>query len=97
MGILSTNDLKEKHGNRISFTLGRGLVAAVLFRKPGGTEPDSEFPSRISELCMRKGLLVVHTGRESVKIGPPLTIPDDALMEGVRVLGEAISELNERK
>ena len=45
---------------------------------------------------------LVHTyayppGRESVKIGPPLTIPDDALMEGARVLGEAISELNERK
>jgi len=91
------NDLKEKHGNRISFVLGQGLIAAVLFHKPGGTEPDSKFPSRVSELCMRKGLLVVHTGRESIKIGPPLTIPDDALMEGVEVLDEAISELNERK
>jgi 4-aminobutyrate aminotransferase-like enzyme len=41
---------------------------------------------------MQKGLLLVHTGRESIKIGPPLTIPDDALMEGLDVLDEAITE-----
>ena len=27
---------------------------------------------------MQKGLLVVHTGRESIKIGPPLTITENA-------------------
>ena len=42
---------------------------------------------------MQKGLLVVHTGRESIKIGPPLTISDEALLEGVAVLGEAIAEI----
>jgi 4-aminobutyrate aminotransferase-like enzyme len=41
---------------------------------------------------MQKGLLVVHTGRESIKIGPPLTINDNALLEGVDVLAEAIAE-----
>jgi 4-aminobutyrate aminotransferase-like enzyme len=42
---------------------------------------------------MQKGLLVVHTGRESIKIGPPLTITDEALLEGVDVLGESIAEV----
>ena len=41
---------------------------------------------------MQKGLLVVHTGRESIKIGPPLTIPDDALLEGLDVLAESVEE-----
>jgi len=41
---------------------------------------------------MRKGLLLVHTGRESIKIGPPLCIPDDALAEGIDVLGESLEE-----
>ena len=54
---------------------------------------DGPFTSRVAELCMQKGLLVVHTGRESIKIGPPLTITDEALLEGVSVLGEAISEV----
>ena len=41
---------------------------------------------------MQKGLLVVHTGRESIKIGPPLTIKDEALVEGLKVLEESIEE-----
>ena len=87
------NALKEKYSDRIAYVLGRGLIAAVLFCKPGGMESDAEFTSQVAELCMRKGLLVVHTGRESIKIGPPLTISDNALMEGVEVLDEAIAEV----
>ncbi len=66
---------------------GRGMIAAVHFA-------DGDLASRVAERCMEKGLLVVHTGRESIKIGPPLTIPDDALIEGVAVLGEAIEEVS---
>jgi 4-aminobutyrate aminotransferase-like enzyme len=42
---------------------------------------------------MQKGLLVVHTGRESIKIGPPLTISDEALLEGLKVLDESLHEV----
>ena len=42
---------------------------------------------------MQKGLLVIHTGRESIKLAPPLTISDEALIEGVSVLDESISEV----
>jgi len=79
--------------DRISGLLGKGLIAAILFRTPQSGEPDGQFASKVAELCMQKGLLVVHTGRESIKIGPPLTITDSALLEGVSVLGEAISEV----
>ena len=41
---------------------------------------------------MQKGLLVVHTGRESVKLAPPLTIKKEALIEGLMVFEEAIEE-----
>jgi 4-aminobutyrate aminotransferase-like enzyme len=87
------NRLKDKYPNRISHILGKGMVAAVLFIKPDGTGVDTEFPSLVSERAMQKGLLVVHTGRESIKIGPPLTISDEALQEGVQVLDECITEL----
>jgi 4-aminobutyrate aminotransferase-like enzyme len=87
------NALKKKYSDRITYVLGRGLIAAVLFCRSGGTEPDAEFTSQVAELCMRKGLLVVHTGRESIKIGPPLTISDYALLEGIEVLDEAIAEI----
>ena len=48
--------------------------------------------SQICEKAMRKGVLLVHTGKESIKIGPPLTIPEDALTEGLDVLDEVLKE-----
>jgi 4-aminobutyrate aminotransferase-like enzyme len=86
------NGLKEKYPERISYIFGEGLIAAILFKNPETGEPDALFSSRVAESCMQKGLLVVHTGRESIKIGPPLTISDDALLEGLDVLDEAITE-----
>ena len=83
----------QRFKQKISFP-GRGLIAAVLFRHPETGQADAPFTSRVAELCMQKGLLVVHTGRESIKIGPPLTITDAALLEGVHVLGEAIAEVD---
>jgi 4-aminobutyrate aminotransferase-like enzyme len=72
--------------------LGKGLLAAVVFADPRTGEPDKETPTVISELAMRKGLLVVHTGRESIKLGPPLTIPEAALREGIEVFRESVEE-----
>jgi 4-aminobutyrate aminotransferase-like enzyme len=37
--------------------------------------------------------LIVHTGRESIKIGPPLTITEDALIEGLEVLNISIEKV----
>jgi 4-aminobutyrate aminotransferase-like enzyme len=85
--------LQQCFPDRISAIFGKGLIAAVLFRTPESGAPDGSFTSRVAERCMQKGLLVVHTGRESIKIGPPLTIADGALVEGINVLGEAISEV----
>jgi 4-aminobutyrate aminotransferase-like enzyme len=85
--------LQARFPDRISHLLGRGLISAVLFKNPQTGGPDGPFTSKVAELCMQKGLLVVHTGRESIKIGPPLTITDEALLEGVDVLGESIAEV----
>lgn len=87
------HDLQLKFSDRIHRILGKGLIAAVLLRDPKTGEPDGAFTSKVAERCMQKGLLVVHTGRESIKIGPPLTITDAALLEGVEVLSEAITEI----
>lgn len=78
--------LAPKSAN-IKWIFGNGLIAALIVTS-------AEFASRVVERCYQKGVLVVHTGRESIKIGPPLVIPDDALLEGVSVLAEAIEEID---
>lgn len=87
------DDMKSRFHDRIKYVLGEGLIRAIHFRRPEDGGPDSSLPSRVAERCMQKGVLVVHTGRESIKLGPPLTITDEALLEGVSVISESISEL----
>ena len=85
--------IQERYHERIGWVLGRGLIAAILFTHPEDGAPDSQLATKVAERCMQKGLLVVHTGRESIKMGPPLVISDEALSEGVAVLDEAIGEV----
>jgi len=92
--LAGLNNLKRKFPDRIAHVFGKGLLAAVLFKDPKTGEPEGEFPSRVCERAMQKGLLLVHTGRESIKIAPPLTIPDSALKEGLSVLEKSIVELD---
>ncbi len=58
---------------------GRGMVAAIHLA-------DVESADRCVIDARIAGLLLVHTGRSTVKIGPPLTIPDDVLLEGLEIL-----------
>ena len=89
----SLEKIKSKYSHNISHVLGKGLIAAILFKDPSNDDPDGLTASKISEKCMQKGLLVVHTGRESIKLGPPLTISDEAMLEGLEVLEESIEEV----
>ena len=41
---------------------------------------------------MQTGLLVVHTGRESIKLAPPLVINEEELLEGVEAFSNAVEE-----
>ena len=85
--------IKMEFPDRVQRIICKGLIASIMFKDSVSGAPDSEIASKVSELCMQKGLLVVHTGRESIKLGPPLTISDSALIEGVSVLRESIFEV----
>ena len=64
---------------------GEGLIAAIIFKETKKKNIRFEL-KKIVEKCMSEGLLVVYTGRESIKIGPPLTITIGALKEGITIL-----------
>ena len=86
------NKLRNEFPKLISAIYGKGLIASIIFDKKFSKNINHHV-SQIAETCFQKGLLVVHTGRESIKIGPPLTIADDAIIEGVMVLRESILQL----
>ena len=85
-------NLKDKFPQQIDNFYGEGLIASILF-KDSDKFGKSEIASKVSEKCMQKGLLVVHTGRESIKLGPPLIIDDEAIFEAMLVIDESLTEV----
>lgn len=91
------NEIKEKSCGYIKYVTGEGLLAALIFYDPITNAPEKYLPSQICEKAMESGLLLVHTGRESIKLAPPLSIPYDALEEGLGVLESIIINLVQKQ
>ena len=65
---------------------GRGMMWAIY-------TGDAEITQKVIGKCAEKGLLLVSTHGPAIKIGPPLTIPDEAIHEGVQVIKESFEEI----
>ncbi len=86
-------NIRAEFPELISQINGIGLIAAIIFNLDSYRGYSAELVSMVAEKCMQKGLLVVHTGRESIKIGPPLIISESEILEGLSVLRESIAEI----
>jgi len=86
------NELKTSFPLVINNFYGEGLIASLIF-SDYENQSKSLLASKVSQKCMEKGLLVVHTGRESIKLGPPLVITDEAIIEAFQVIKESINEV----
>ena len=80
--------IKKKHPNLFN-VYGKGLIAAIIFNK--SQKNINKKLKLLVEKCMKDGLLLVYTGRESVKIGPPLTITKSAITEGTQIIEKNIN------
>ncbi len=86
----------SKYPERLGCLHAKGLVAGIQVVKSGTKDPDAQTAQQINEKCFHKGLLMfapVGIAGECIKIAPPLMISEDALNEGLEVLGEACDEI----
>jgi len=87
--------IQSRHPDVVGHFSCLGLVAGLQMTLPGKKEPNHELAHAVVERCFHKGLLFfapVGAWGQTVKIAPPLTITEEALHEGVAVLGEAVDE-----
>ena len=94
MGALQP--LQGKYAPHIGIIQGTGLVAAVQFTKPGTTEANADLAFEVTKRCIEKGLMLfapVGVGGCAIKLNPPLCIGEEAVLEGVSVLDEALGEV----
>lgn len=74
--------------------LGAGLVWAVWMSENPRYDPVAiEKADMVVELAAERGLLLLKTGAGTVKIGPPLMIERDTLLDGLQILQNCIEEV----
>ncbi len=93
--LAGLRSIQARHPAVIGHVSARGLVGGMQTVQRGKKEPDHDLAHRIIERCFQKGLLLfapVGAWGQTVKIAPPLTIPLEAMEEGLAVLAEATDE-----
>jgi len=76
----------------------RGLGAMVAFetvRERGGNEPDPEKTAAMTAKALELGLVILPCGfwGNTVRLLPPLTIPDEQLEEGLDIIERSLAEI----
>jgi len=77
--------ISRKHHEVIKEINCKGMLASLIFK-------DEELATKVCMECMYHGVLLVHTGIESVKLGPPLTITNQHLVTGLKILEGVIDD-----
>ena len=86
------NEIISKYDGYIGNCKGKGLVKALVITKKDSREIDPDLAHDIVRISIEKGLLFfapVGSG-STIKVCPPLIITEEALLEGLDVLDEAI-------
>lgn len=84
---------RERFPNRIGMMHGKGMIFGIFVTHESSDERDFGLTDRIVERAMEKGVFSIRTGLGTLKLGPPLSIPDDVLIEGLQVYEECFEEL----
>lgn len=86
-------ELQKKFPDRIASIHGMGLAFAAVVVKPQTKELDVELVDKVIERAFEKGVMSIRTMTGTIKVGPPLTISDEALSEAMDVIIESMDEI----
>ena len=85
-------ELRQKYAGYVKAVNGKGLAWSIYLTRPRSEEVDVELAYRVTDRCVRKGLFMFQTDRGTLKIVPPLCIEEEAFVEGMMVIEEALQE-----
>jgi L-lysine 6-transaminase len=78
--------LQEENPDRISNTRGRGLMCAFDLK-------DTETRDRFKKLAFENGMLILGSGRKSIRFHPTLSVGKEEVDQGVGILRRVLSSL----
>lgn len=78
-------ELERDFPTVVTLVTGRGLLAAVHFQ-------DKDLCDRVTERCIKNGVMLVRTRKGTIKLGPPLVIPKRDIDISCKVIRKCIEE-----
>ncbi len=82
--------LQERFPDHIDDFAGFGLLRGIHVRNPVTRKLCPEMARDWTWESVKHGVMLFQVNRASIKVCPPLVIEDDALIEGIRTLGDAL-------
>jgi len=81
---------------RIAEVRGRGAMIAIELVDAATNEPDAALTARVIAAAHAEGVILLGCGTYGnvIRFLPPLSIPDDLLIEGLQVVGEVLARQN---
>jgi 4-aminobutyrate aminotransferase/(S)-3-amino-2-methylpropionate transaminase len=78
---------------RVGDVRGRGAMIAAEFVDPATGAPDAALAGAVAKACIAEGVIILTCGTYGnvIRFLPPLSIPDELLLEGLDVLAAALS------
>ena len=72
---------------------GLGLMVGMeLVKNRESKEPNTELLERVIKSSFKKGLIIIGSGKSTLRFSPPLNITEDAVDEAVDIVEESIRE-----
>lgn len=71
---------------------GKGLLLGVQL-KSVGQKSSSDLASLVVSRAREMGLLIITAGEGALRLAPPLNIPEEAVLQGLDILEEALLDV----
>ncbi len=78
--------LLARHDGFIRDVRGKGLMLGVEF-------DTAEHAGAVQWACLQRGLLVLESGKSSIRLSPPLVVSEAEVETALRVFGEAVAQV----
>jgi 4-aminobutyrate aminotransferase/diaminobutyrate-pyruvate transaminase/4-aminobutyrate aminotransferase/(S)-3-amino-2-methylpropionate transaminase len=87
----SLRDLQARFPDVVSEIAGLGLLRGIHIRDPRSGELSRELARDWTWESVKHGVMLFQVNRPSIKVCPPLIIDDEAIVEGIDALGDALA------
>jgi acetylornithine aminotransferase len=98
--ISSTSSVFQSHLNKFQNSFpqlvetirGKGLILGIQLKSVGG-KSSSDLAGMVVTKAREKGLLIITAGEGTLRLVPPLNIPEEAALAGLAILEEAMRDV----